>query len=633
MVVGVKPVVKGVVLKRPAAAALVQQPPCKRQAPGKSQQSPVPPPLPDWYGESNKESNNQVYLVTAAKLVNENDQIELVGENAPPPLKDPASISKLEFRTALQDSIANPIYDRRRGGRPPTRKLEVDVYVGVMEGETGQQHHHVALRLFDAKHRFLPFKVAMRWRHGIATHWSTSHTQLWSTLRYVQCTTAHKPVVDRRPEVWTRDGRKLNLYEESQEPFMASAWNKLRENRISEPFAKKPHKDGFNKMDLSAIVLQHRLLTPNAVLGYVMEKGSKASQLWVHNKQGKLKEFIQQALEMEGAKPAAALENETEWALVERLSRGTCACGDDGCFWWSLALEFFNNNKKIDRQRLAASLRKIMTIGPCKEARVPTIIGQPNCAKSTVLDPIRSVFGKAAVLGKPKLGAANGALSRMAKGNIRFVYFDDYRPVDYAALPKDNPTVPVTDFLAMFCGQPFNIQVSQSFNDGHPDMEYHKGAAMTAKEEGLWDPIGSVTREEIRHMQARVEIFKATHVVGTNPEDFDHSPQCASSWCRWIVVDSVAFAARQAPRNFPGGASRPSRRPTALPALGATQPTNNSAGSSGRVSAQQRAEIAQRRAEAVQRKLEKQRRVVLPEMPDDDGDEDPLGLGFGLDDN
>jgi hypothetical protein len=63
--------------------------------------------------------------------------------------------------------------------------------------------------------------------------------------------------------------------------------------------------------------------------------------------------------------------------------------------------------------------------------------------------------------------------------------------VDYAAHPKENPTVPVTDFLAMFCGQPFNIQVSQSFNDGHPDMEYHRGAAMTAKEEGLWDPIGS----------------------------------------------------------------------------------------------------------------------------------------------
>ena len=79
--------------------------------------------------------------------------------------------------------------------------------------------------------------------------------------------------------------------------------------------------------------------------------------------------------------------------------------------------------------------------------------------------------------------------------------------------------------------RPFNILVSQSFNDGHPDMEYRKGAAMTAKEEGLWDPIGNVSREEIKHMQARVEIFRATHVVGKNSDDFDHSPECAESWC------------------------------------------------------------------------------------------------------
>ena len=127
--------------------------------------------------------------------------------------------------------------------------------------------------------------------------------------------------------------------------------------------------------------------------------------------------------------------------------------------WRRLASDFFENNKEIDKQRLAASLRKVICMGPCKEARVPTIVGEPNCAKSTVLDPIRNVFGQKSVLNKPKLGAANGALSKLAKGSIRFMYFDDYRPVEYAACPKENPTIPVTDFLAMFCGQPFDIQV------------------------------------------------------------------------------------------------------------------------------------------------------------------------------
>ena len=438
---------------------------------------------------------------------------------------------------------------------------------------------------------------------------------------YLHCTTAHKPVVDLRPELWARDGRKLNLHEESQEPFQASAWTQHRENKMAEPFARKSKKEGFTKLDFTALVLQHRLLTPNAVLEYMQEKGSKGMQLWIHCRQRKLKEFIQDALDMEGAKPAVALEKESEWALIERRSRETCSCGDAGCLWWSLASEFFKHNTQIDQQRLAASLRKVICMGPCKVARVPIIVGTRNCAKSTVLDPIRNVFGTESVLGKPKLGAANGALSRLAKGNVRFIYFDDYRPVDYAAYPKENPTIPVTDFLALFCGQPLNIQVSQSFNDGHPSLEYHKGAAMTAKEEGLWDSRGDVTGEEIRHMQARVEVFRATHKVGEDPDDFDHSPACAASWCRWIVVDSVAYAAREEPRSLPVRAPlRQPRQTKPLPAL--------SSGSSGKATAQQKVEIAKKREEAMRRKREKrsQSQPLLPQLPSDD-DDDPFGHG------
>jgi hypothetical protein len=84
-------------------------------------------------------------------------------------------------------------------------------------------------------------------------------------------------------------------------------------------------------LDLSAVVLQHRLLTPSAVLEYFQEEGSRQMQVWVHCKQRKLKEFIQDTLVMESAPQAAALERETEWALIERLSKGTCACGDAGC--------------------------------------------------------------------------------------------------------------------------------------------------------------------------------------------------------------------------------------------------------------------------------------------------------------
>ena len=176
--------------------------------------------------------------------------------------------------------------------------------------------------------------------------------------------------------------------------------------------------------------------------------------------------------------------------MVVRLSKKRCACGDGGCAWWAVAHEFFDRNAErpgslgVDRQALAASLRSVLQHGPSKVHRVPLPVGPSNTGKSTILDPVRAVFGPECIFNKPKQGAPC-PLSKLPRGK-RFIYFDDYRPVEYAALPKDNPTVSVTTFLAMFQGQPFDVQVSQSFNDGHPEIVWRRGAAMTAKQDGLW---------------------------------------------------------------------------------------------------------------------------------------------------
>ena len=133
-------------------------------------------------------------------------------------------------------------------------------------------------------------------------------------------------------------------------------------------------------------------------------------------------------------------------------------------------------------------------------------------------------------------------------------------------------------------------------------------------------------------MQARVDLYRATHQVGQTSEDFDHSPECGSSWCRWVVVDSVRFAARQAPRSFPGRAARQTRRPVALPALGSIEQPSPIEDRRAEVSASQKDRIAQNRKQAMQRKLQKQRgrKVELPELSDEG--EDPFGHGGCLDD-
>lgn len=240
------------VLKRPAAAvANVEQE-------GK----------PLWYGEADAQKQLEVYLVTAAKLVNDED------EDSDPPLKDPAKITKKQFREALFDSLANPVAAAKRG-RPRQKQAELDIYIGVMEGPAKAGHHHAGLKFYNQKHTFLPFKLAMRQRHGIATHWSTTHTQVASVVRYLHKTTEHKKVVDRSPEVWTRDGRKLKLSDLCNEPFQADAWNANREKRVSQPIAdKKKKQEKFTHLDFKALVLAESLFTPSAALEYIQEKGT-----------------------------------------------------------------------------------------------------------------------------------------------------------------------------------------------------------------------------------------------------------------------------------------------------------------------------------------------------------------------
>ena len=76
---------------------------------------------------------------------------------------------------------------------------------------------------------------------------------------------------------------------------------------------------------------------------------------------------------------------------------------------------------------------------------------------------------------------------------------------------------------------------------------------MTAKEAGLWEPLGMVSREDVRHMQSRVLQFNATGALAE--EDMASVPNCAESFARWLIVDACAYAA-QPPRRVAPALSR-----------------------------------------------------------------------------
>ena len=107
----------------------------------------------------------------------------------------------------------------------------------------------------------------------------------------------------------------------------------------------------------------------------------------------------------------------------------------------------------------------------------------------------------------------------------KFLFWDDYRPVEYA-----QETVEVPTFLSLFTGHPFEVQVSQSHNDGNVDFEWRRGAVMTAKEEGLWEPYGNVSQEDVNHMKSRAHVFTARAKI---PKLAD-TAMCPRCMCLWI---------------------------------------------------------------------------------------------------
>ena len=154
---------------------------------------------------------------------------------------------------------------------------------------------------------------------------------------------------------------------------------------------------------------------------------------------------------------------------------------------------------------------------------MPFLIGPSNCGKSTLLYPLDDLFGPKNVLHKPALGSGCGSLRNIT--TKRFLFWDDFRPVEYA----EAKTVTVATFLSLFIGQHAEIQVSQSFSDGNLDVQWQHGCVFTAKKVGLWNSTRNVSDEDVRHLRNRVDEFEFTEVVDTLHDVISCAP-CLAKW-------------------------------------------------------------------------------------------------------
>eukprot|EP00973_Karenia_brevis_P027720 3820606-Karenia_brevis.AAC.1 len=118
-------------------------------------------------------------------------------------------------------------------------------------------------------------------------------------------------MVDDSRDVWTWDGRELDLFTEAQEPWMAKAWKRRREVHECAAEAGREKKAKFTKLDLTALILDKGLDTKVQLMDFAQEYGTGAMQLF-------------DAKELGQARDAARAERQSDWELV-------CAYGAGGC--------------------------------------------------------------------------------------------------------------------------------------------------------------------------------------------------------------------------------------------------------------------------------------------------------------
>ena len=519
------------------------------------------PPGDGWAQELQPLDGNargMVYLLTLSRLLPQT----LVGAQGG--LRDLAGVTKQQLAEMVVDAFNNP-ERTARGGRPRERETSLVRKVVVVSEKhaDGSPHLHAAVSLKEAS-RWAAVARTLRSRHQLAVHFSLTHREWWSALRYLTHTTAKKLEVDGDRAVWLAPGESFNAFEESQEPFNARSWRAKREKRDMNAAA-EGEPTVFTKLDFTALVLSEGLDTRAKVLAYVQDRGNDSMRLFVNKHQKDLTRFLKEAVEWGDARKVAADEALTDWALLCQTADRDCPHGS-ACNYHRCSEEVLNNNaSNWDRKRLAASLRNIIITGPTKDTRVPFLVGKTNTGKSTLVDPFDVLFGHSSVFHLPSITDERFALSNWCR-NKRFVYWDEFSPVEYA----DQGVLPATTFKKAFGGKYFEVQRAQNWHDGNDDFRWQRGAVFTNKAIELWTPTENVSLEDIQHMQSRVEMFPCTHVVkrpGT--VGVQDGEECAVHMARWIRDGAVAYDAAQVLDRGP------------LPAASAGAPASSSTGAVG----------------------------------------------------
>ena len=248
------------------------------------------------------------YLITIPRV--------LPGTEGAADLTDTREMTRAGVAEWIREAFKNPVSPGNSGkgfaGPPAKRPRAEDVVeklVVFQEAHAdGEPHYHVAVKLCKTM-RWGSVKRAMRERFRVPCHFSSSHTQLWSCIRYGFVASAKKPDVDPTPFMWAGDGAwpaglavsgssasKL-LWEASQRPWNARCWaaRSAQTQKLMAEGGKGNVK--YDKLDIFAILLENNFTKAAQIIAHAQESGTEAMQKFVCRHMKELERWVIEAEE------------------------------------------------------------------------------------------------------------------------------------------------------------------------------------------------------------------------------------------------------------------------------------------------------------------------------------------------
>ncbi|CAK9054506.1 SAM domain-containing protein (Fragment) [Durusdinium trenchii] len=344
----------------------------------------------------------------------------------------------------------------------------------------GQYHWHVALKA-SRSFRWHGYKRALHVEHGLATHWSSSHTGYWSAVRYGVMPSPQKPLedLDVSPQSWAKAGPHPDLFEVAQEPVTAAALSRRREKKVKDAAATGKPEPRPTEMDLYAVIVKNGFKnTPDdanaaaRLIAYLKVHGTPALVSFAFKNRAKLPALIDDVWSWE--KVEDYLETHAKCRLDQLYAAASAACQCHGR-WMPRALLSLSCNG-VPAEAFCKDVFTLLRDGRRADVPVMVLMGRfGGEGKSFLLAPLRPMYGQAHIQATPQ----RGSFPLLGLESKKVALLDDWC--------FDESVIPLPTQLLWYEGKPFPLPRPQNSNQysGHLLYEGSAPIFVTVKEKDL----------------------------------------------------------------------------------------------------------------------------------------------------